>query len=133
MDEPASGAAQAEAVDDDVVTADDVVALNRASVERSAAISRLIGSGLVVVGAVVALAWLWTAVRLQQKIGDERFRSEDTGLDRLDLFAANLGPLALAALALGFGAALRLTADYTQTRVGGSTTGFVVGDRFDEN
>jgi hypothetical protein len=117
--------------DDSLVSADDVAALNRASVDRSAAIARLIGSGLVVIGVVVTLGWVWVAVRTQQQL-------DDTSLDvefkhRLDTFAANLSILAVAALTVGVGAAMRLIADYSQTTVGSSVTGWVEGDRFPDD
>ena len=51
------------------ITAADVNDLNRASVERAAAIARLAGNLVVAAGAVGLLAWVWASVRTQQNLG----------------------------------------------------------------
>jgi hypothetical protein len=43
-----------------------------------------------------------------------------------------IGLLLSAALVAGLGLAMRLAADYTQTRVGASVTGYQVGDVIDD-
>jgi hypothetical protein len=119
--------------DDLRITADDVRDLNRASVERTAAIARLVGNGLVIAGAVVLLAWLWVSVRGQQQLGRLTIGFDaSTGrdlADRVDTFIGSLGMLSSGALVLGLGFVVRLLADYAQTQVGGSVTGFVEGDQ----
>ena len=119
----------------DVVTAADVAALNSAAIDRSATLARLTGAGLVVVGTVAALGWLWMSVRTQQQLEDGMFvgfgETEQVDAEvRLDQFAINLWMIGAAAAVVGLGAAMRVLADYAQARAGGSITGFQVGDRF---
>ena len=127
---------------DRTITTEDVVAMNRASVERSAYLARLGGSVLVVVGVLATLGWLWAQIRNQQRFDDFRdsavlgvlsinssIRSSET--TRVDLLMASLGGLWLPGLAVAGGLTLRMLADFTLTRVGGSITGFVVGDVLD--
>jgi hypothetical protein len=45
---------------------------------------------------------------------------------------SSLGVVLTAALVVGFGLVMRLAADYTQTRVGASVTGYQVGDDIDD-
>jgi len=123
---------------DNALTADDIHDLNRESVERASAFVRIAGSILVVVGTVGALAWLWSAVRVQQQassaaaFGLSRSSGNDVSwIDRVDLFAPYVGNLVLAASAVGFGLFLRLLADFLVDRVGGTTTAFVEGDELD--
>ena len=122
--------------DDDRITGEDVAFLNRQAVARAAAFGRLSGTALVVVGAIAALAWLWLTIRQQQMMddgsGSDPFGSaapEVTFADRLDMFTNGISLLVFAALTLGGGLGLRLLADYTVARVGGTLTGFEVGDR----
>ncbi|MEY2592215.1 MAG: hypothetical protein QOJ67_4199 [Acidimicrobiaceae bacterium] len=127
--------------DSDVtITADDVKELNDAAVVRAAAFARFAGTALVGVGALGCLAWFWSTVRAQQSASiGANFGLPGTGIerdislvDRLDLFAPYVGPIVTAALVVGFGLMLRLVADFVVTRMGGSVTGFLPGDRFDE-
>jgi len=116
------------------ITADDVATLNRTAVARAAAFARLAGSALVVVGALGVAAAIWLAVRQQQAAdgsGAASFgaNSGDISLvNRIDLLVNPIGYLLSAILTGGTGLALRLIADYTVARVGGSLTGFEVGD-----
>jgi hypothetical protein len=125
--------------EDRTITADDVASMNRASIERSAYLARLGGSVLFVVGVLVALGWLWTQIRNQQRLDDygsspavtgaiQLYSARITGVSRVDLLLGSLGGLWLPALAVAGGLALRMLADFVQIRVGGSITGFVEGD-----
>ena len=123
---------------DNALTVDDIHDLNRESVERASAFVRIAGSILVVVGTVGALAWLWSAVRVQQQaspaaaFGLAQSSGNDVSwIDRVDLFAPYVGSLVIAASAVGFGLFLRLLADFLVDRMGGTTTGFVEGDELD--
>jgi hypothetical protein len=122
--------------DENTITAQDVEWLNRTSVVRTAAFARLAGSLLVAVGVVGVAAALWNIVRYQQNaegysfgfIGGGGVDGEDVStMDRVDLFSTTYG-LVLPAIGLALGLALRLMADYTVVRVGGSLTGFEPGD-----
>jgi hypothetical protein len=123
---------------DVVVTEADVESLNRASIVRAAAFVRIAGSVLVVVGALGAVAWLWTMVRTQQQAG-ARFEFSDSGaleldlVDRVDILAPYVGVLATTALVVGFGLLLRLVSDFVVARSGGTLSGFEAGDVLDED
>ena len=117
--------------DANTITAEDVEWANRTTLGQTAALTRIAGSVLVVVGVVGAAASLWTTVRYQQDFGDAVDFSGEPGtslLDRLDRFSITYG-LVLPAIAVALGLALRLMADYTVVRTGGSLTGFEVGDQ----
>ena len=123
--------------DDDIVTEADVDDLNRASVERSAVIARMAGSTLVVVGGLGLAAWLWLAYRTQaHATGTPLFGfgdAPDASLaDRIDLLANMFMVLLVATMATALGLLVRVVADFLQARIGGSVTGFRVGDRFDD-
>jgi hypothetical protein len=114
---------------------DDIVHLNRRTVERTGATARLAGTALVVVGAVGVAAWLWLTVRQQMTLDDDGggpFRTgrfgETSLTDRLDTAVTTIGLLLSGAIAVVAGLAVRLLADYTIARTGGSLTGFSVGD-----
>jgi hypothetical protein len=124
----------------DRVTAQDVRNLNRASVERAAAIARLAGTAIICIGLVILLAWGWLLVRSQMNLEGGFFsfsfdgEPEDPGFkERLDAFASFTTVLAEAAVVTALGVGLRLLADYAQTRVGGTVTGFVEGDAFGDD
>jgi hypothetical protein len=120
-----------------IVTAEDVATLNRATVTRAAAFVRLAGTALVVASVVFLAAWAWVTVRQQQQISGEVVYSGASDLEpdsgasaqqRIDVFTSSLVLLFDAALLAGVGLALRLLADHTVARVGGSLTGYEVGD-----
>jgi hypothetical protein len=119
-----------------ILTADDVAALNRNAVTRSAWIVRTAGVVLVVVGVVGFAGWVWFEVRLQQQLGGPRSSVTGGGLgqpnvdlvDRIDAFTQALTPGLIAAIVAGFGFAMRAMADYSVARVGGTLTAFVEGD-----
>lgn len=120
---------------DDMVTAQDVAVLNRAMVERAAAFARIGGTALIVVGALGLLAALWILVRGQQTVdaGGSIFGSGGTDVelvDRIDLMSAQFSVVVAPGIALAAGLAVRLMADYTVGRSGGTLTGFEVGDHF---
>jgi hypothetical protein len=119
----------------DLVTEADVAGLNRAAIARTTAFARLAGTVGIAIGAVAALGWVWLTVRAQGEIGDATNVSFGGGppsdpdfTDRIDLVVINLALLIYAALVAGVGMALRLGADYAETRTGGSLTGLDVGD-----
>lgn len=114
---------------DKPVTAEDIAWLNGRLLLRSAAFARYAGVGLVIVGAIGALAWLWATVRLQQDGGQtgvfiiDQLTAGGEGLsflDRLDLLGTWMRDLVLSALTIGAGLGLRLAADTAEDRVGAS-------------
>ncbi|HEY3140515.1 MAG TPA: hypothetical protein VGJ86_05265 [Acidimicrobiales bacterium] len=125
------------------VSADDIADLNRSTVSRAAAFTRLLGTAVLVVGVIGLVAYLWVAVRQQQTLDDNSggsgFGLGDGGLslvERIDVFSQTIAYLLWSALVVGAGTVLRLTADYAVARTGGSLTGFQVGDEVpadDEN
>ena len=122
---------------DDMLTTDDITSLNRQAVVRAAAFTRLAGTALVVAGAIAMAAWLYLAVRQQQLVdGGDSFSpslavlSEDvTFAQRVDLLASQVTLGIWAVVAGGVGLGLRLVADYSVARTGGSLTGYEAGDR----
>jgi hypothetical protein len=126
--------------DENVLTADDVAALNGQAVARAAAFTRLAGTAAVIVGAVAAAAWAWGAYRTQARADDfggigpigldtsVGAPYEVTLADRLDLLVTGTQLLVAGVLGVGVGLVLRLLADYTVARTGGSLTGFEAGD-----
>jgi hypothetical protein len=122
----------------DTITADDIDTTNAMMVARAAAFARLAGTALVVVGAIGTIAWAWFVVRTQQHLtglpGGSGFGGLDLDsrspslLDRIDAVPGTVVLLTSAALAVGLGVLLRLGADYTVARTGGSLTGYQVGD-----
>lgn len=124
-----------------IITADDVVSLNRAAILRTAAFARIAGSALVVMGAVGTVAWIWLAIRQQQAFNDAAAEPPDVSFgdrfdvslaERLDAVAGSASLLLLAAITVGAGFGLRSFADYTVARSGGSLTGFEPGDQLDD-
>lgn len=122
---------------DDMLTADDITDLNRQAVVRTAAFARLAGTALVVAGAIAMAAWLYLVVRQQQIVnGGDSFSpslgvlSEDVSFaQRVDLLASQVTLGIWAVVAVGVGLGLRLVADYSVARTGGSLTGYEPGDR----
>ena len=120
--------------DADTIGAEDVAWLNGRAVERAGAFTRLAGMALIVAGALGVAAWLWITVRQQQMIDDAdggRFAfgdGEPSLVDRIDALVDYLIFLPWGALTVGAGFGLRLAADYTAARTGGSLTRFTVGD-----
>jgi hypothetical protein len=123
--------------DSEILTADDIGGLNQQAVVRAAAFTRLAGTALVIAGAIATAAWLWLVVRQQQLVDDNgTFSTSVAVLDedvsfvqRIDLFAGQVTLGIWAIVALGVGLGLRLVADYSVARTGGSLTGFEAGDR----
>ncbi|HEY8525893.1 MAG TPA: hypothetical protein VIL48_13065 [Acidimicrobiales bacterium] len=108
------------------VTAEDVAWLNRRLLIRSAGFARTTGVGLVIVGVVGAVGWLWAAVRMQQDVGRTGNMIVDSfmpwgamsGLERIDLLSGSVRDLLLSALTVGVGLALRLAADAAEDWAG---------------
>lgn len=99
---------------------------------RGANLARMAGTGLLVVAGIGVLAWVWLAVRGLGLFGDSFDLFEDVpevDLDyRLDAIASHVVVLVNSVLAAGLGVALRLAADYTVARTGGSLTGVRAGE-----
>jgi|RhiMethySRZTD1v2_1073278.scaffolds.fasta_scaffold15905_4 hypothetical protein len=120
----------------DVITAEDVADLNRRSIERAAAFARVAGAVLVATAAIGVAAWLWLTVRAQLMADDfsggtGAFGGVGGGVsfaDRVDLLLGFVALLVSAALTGGVGLGLRLVADTSVARAGGSLTGFAIGD-----
>ena len=124
-------------VDEDRITADDVAALNRASLARVATIGRYAAIVLLVVAAMAAAAWLWIVARQQGIFGDAgRFafgtQEDPTVAERVDLFASSLSILVSAGMVGGLGLGLRLVSDFILLRAGATLTGVQVGDAVEE-
>lgn len=82
--------------DEPRITADDVVELNRGVLVGTARFTRLLGTVLMVIGALGALLWLWIVLRQQDVVvggeGPLQFGLEDGGLSakqRLDILATS--------------------------------------------
>jgi hypothetical protein len=126
--------------DGSTITGEDIAWLNGRSVARAGPFARLAGTALIVAGALGVVAWLWMSVRRQQQlsqipgfiddIGDlDSFTDRTVSLsERIDAVADTAMLLVTAALAVAAGSGLRLVAEYTVARTGGSVTGFEVGD-----
>lgn len=91
---------------------------------------------LVVTAAIGVVAWVWLTVRAQMT-ADDVFGGtgafDDIGggmsfADRVDLLLGYVALLVSAALTGGVGLGLRLVADTSVARAGGSLTGFAIGD-----
>ncbi len=127
------------------ITQEDLDALNRRALIRSAHVVRQAARVLLVVAAVLVLAWLWNTVRSQQQLnGYDSFIIADAGLtadagspdvtwtQRVDAAVGYLVLLAYAALTAGLGLALRLYAEATIVREGADITPWQLGDRIDD-
>lgn len=113
----------------DSVTGADVAGLNRAVVARAAHLARLAGTGLLIVAGLGALAWAWLTLRGLGAIGDSFDFGDDLGLDeRVDFVAGYMSLLLYSGLAAGVGVGLRLGADLSVARTGGSLTGVEAGE-----
>jgi hypothetical protein len=136
--------------ENEILTADDIAGLNRQAVLRAAAFTRLAGAALVIAGVLAIIAWGWIVVRDQLRLDDyDDFAPipvsssmDDSGplldiegafdvsfADRVDVLLGRLGFTLTAVVAVGAGLGLRLFADYSVARTGGSLTGFEPGDR----
>jgi len=118
--------------DADTVSSVDVDGLNQAVVARGADLARKVGTGLLVVAGFGVLAWAWNTLRGLALIGDEGYfglpKDELDFASRVDTVAGFLPLLIYSSLAAGLGVALRLVADYTVVRTGGSLTGVQAGE-----
>jgi hypothetical protein len=137
--------------ENEILTADDIAGLNRQAVLRAAAFTRLAGAALVVAGVLAIIAWGWILVRDQLRLDDYddlmlnpapaespvdsrplidfAGAFDITFADRVDVLLGRLGFSLTAVVAVGVGLGLRLFADYSVARTGGSLTGFEPGDR----
>jgi hypothetical protein len=144
---------------DEILTADDIAGLNRQAVIRAAAFTRLAGATVLIAGVVAIVAWGWILVRDQLRLDDfddfDPVAAESievgatvadseplvdfetvfddafdvTFADRVDVLLGRLGFALTAVMAVGIGLGLRLVADYSVARTGGTLTGYEVGDR----
>jgi hypothetical protein len=144
---------ESSAVADRALATEDIVTLNGQVVARAAAFVRLAGTALVIAGAIAVAAWLWTAYRQQEAVDDvfddlaatelddplddadeaagivDIFGDFDVSFaDRIDVLVSQIELAITGLLAVGLGLGLRMAADYSVARTGGSLTGFEPGD-----
>jgi hypothetical protein len=125
-------------VDEDRITADDVAALNRASLARVATIGRYAAIVLLVVAAFGFAAWVWVVARQQNLFGGgDGFlfggdRENPSFTERVDLFATSISILVSAGMVGALGLGLRLVSDFILMRAGATLTGVEVGDEVEE-
>jgi len=117
----------------DTVTAADVSGLNQAVVARAANLARLAGTGLLIVAGLGVVAWGWITLRGLGLLGDSFLgfgrNPSGPGLDdQIDVVVGYISLLLYSSLVAGTGLGLRLAADYTVTRTGGSLTGLAAGE-----
>lgn len=124
------------------ITEADITGLNQRALLRS---TRLVGQasqGLLAVGLLLALGWLWNVVRYQQLLSDsfEGGLGVEIGLgaglpwtQRVDGFAGSLPVLGYAAVVVGVALALRLYADAVTVREGANITPWKVGDLIEDS
>jgi hypothetical protein len=115
----------------DTVTAADVAGLNQAVVARAASLARRASTALLVVAGIGLLAWAWITLRGLGVLGDTFDDLGDPGFgvdERIDLVAGYTIVLVYSALTAGLAVALRLGADYSVARTGGSLTGVRTGE-----
>lgn len=103
---------------------------------------RQTSQGLLAVGLLLALGWLWNVVRYQQLLSDS-FGSSfgvEVGLgadlpwtQRVDAFVGSVPFLGHAAVVVGLALALRRYAETVTLRVGANLTPWEVGDRINES
>jgi len=125
------------------ITQDDLDALNRRGLLRTALLARRLAEVMLLVALLVAIAWGWQVVRYQQLLTDNRgdgFLGVDVGAvgftdipwtERVDAFASSVGLLGHAALIAGVGLAIRLYAEVSTLRAGGRITAWDLGDEID--
>ncbi|HEY7072144.1 MAG TPA: hypothetical protein VH479_18595 [Acidimicrobiales bacterium] len=117
----------------DTVTAADVSGRNQVVVARAANLARRVGTGLLVVAALGVTAWAWITLRGLGLLGDSflGFGRSPSGPgldDQLDVVVGYMSLLLYSSLVAGTGFGLRLAADYTVSRTGGSLTGLQAGE-----
>jgi preprotein translocase subunit Sss1 len=126
--------------DDRTITEEDLALLNRTQIGRSATLARHVGTGLIALGCVGMLAWLWMEVRSQQNLGT-LFGSPGDGfeqpslpfIDRVSIFSSLIVVVIEAGVLIGVGFLLRLLADHVQLAHGISPLGLEVGDPWPES
>jgi hypothetical protein len=122
--------------DGTALTDAEVRALNDAALLRTAQRVRWAGAAMVIIGLLAAAGWGWTMARSQQVLDDPAggFGGAPGAeinlavIDRIDILTSSLPFLAVAAIAVGTGIAVRLYAEGAILRAGGSLTPFSVGD-----
>jgi hypothetical protein len=119
-----------------LITADDLAALNRAELRRTAGLARHASTGLFAVAALGAAAWAWTMVHQQIQLGSSfgGFGGGDPQVsftDRVDVFAGNVLQLVLAGALVAAAIVVRLLGDHLFDRHGGSLCGYEIGEPLD--
>ncbi|MGH9275244.1 MAG: hypothetical protein ACRDZU_11415 [Acidimicrobiales bacterium] len=111
---------------------------------RSAHLVRQAAEALLLVGLLLALAWLWQVVRYQQLLTDSgagfindievgsRGFTDIPLPQRIDALASSMGLLGYAAVTVGVALALRLYAEAATLRAGGHITPWELGDEIDD-
>lgn len=118
---------------DDSIGAEDIERLNRLAIARTRGLARLVGTALMIIGAIGVVGWLWYTVRQQQELNDltssEFGEGDDLSLaERIDSVVGVLPFLLYAAVPLGGGIGLWLLGDYAVARTGGSLSSYQAGD-----
>ncbi len=124
-----------------VITEEDIAGLNQRALLRVVDIARRGSTVLLVLAGVIALAWVWQTLRYQGVITDMdrggfgvSFVGEDlTWKQRLDAVALTMIPLGFVGLVAALGLGLRVYCEATTLQVGGSLTGWAVGDRIEDD
>ena len=103
--------------------------------ESSSPFGRLLGTGLMAIGALGGVLWLWVVLRQQNVIGGGEgpfnFGLDDTEMSakqRLDSFASWFSFLSGVAVTAGLGMVLRVAGEWLIAENGGSLTRAAVGD-----
>lgn len=120
----------------DTITDDDLAALNQRALLRVVDLGRRASAALLLLAGVLALAWVWQLLRTQGVISDDDgdlspylFAGEDLEITaRVDLLSTTITSLGLAGVVAGLGIGVRVYCEATAARVGGSLTGWSVGD-----
>ena len=121
------------------ITDADLAGLNQRALLRVVRMAERLSTVLFIVAALLALAWVWSALRQQGVIDSsdgDIFSPFDADEDlswkaRVDFFATTLSLLGLAAVVFGIGAGIRAYCAVAIVRAGGSLTGWQVGEEID--
>lgn len=123
-----------------VITEADLAGLNQRALLRLVDVARRASIALLVLAGVIALAWVWQTLRYQGVITDGEaggftfFGGEDINWkQRVDAITLTMTTAAFAGLVGGLGLGLLVYCEVATARVGGSLTGWAVGDAIDDD
>jgi hypothetical protein len=125
----------------DHLTAEDIAESNDERLAEIAKYVRMVAVGVLVVAAVMALAWLWIGMRAQWAASDRggggfSFTTSESGVsfaNRLDLLATTFSYLAQAAVVAALGSMAYLWSSRLLAASGRSLFGVQVGDAVPED